>query len=43
MELRMIHEERDRLKVMAQLKAKKLKQDEAPAPLRISERQVRRC
>jgi transposase len=42
MELRMSQKERDRLKVMAQVKAKKMAQQEAAAILRLSERQVRR-
>jgi transposase len=42
MELRMSQKERDRLKVMAQVKAKKLGQQAAAEVLRLSVRQVRR-
>ena len=42
MELRMSQKERDRLKVMAQLKLGKMVQKEAAELLRLSERQVRR-
>ena len=42
MELRMSQKERDRLKVMAQVKAKKMAQQEAAEILRLSVRQVRR-
>ena len=42
MELRMSQKERDRLKVMAQVKAKKMAQQEAAEVLRLSARQVRR-
>ena len=42
MELRMSQKERDRLKVMAQLGARKMGQQDAAAVLGISERQVRR-
>ena len=42
MELRMSEKERDRLKVLAQLSARKMNQQEAGEVLRLSERQVRR-
>jgi len=42
MELRMSQKERDRMKVMAQVKAKRMAQQEAAEVLRLSARQVRR-
>ena len=42
MELRMSQKERDRLKVVAQLKGKRMSQEEAAEVLRLSVRQVRR-
>ena len=42
MELRMSQKERDRLKVMAQVKSRRMAQQEAAEVLRLSARQVRR-